>query len=190
MQQDEVDLLNRAVPLTPARIFCSLIYVPGFPLSPVLERLVSEWGDLEFVSTVSPFDFTRYYEKEMGEGLARKFVTFQRPVGQDALPGLKHTAMGNERHFCHAQGRRRVNIDPGLLTPDNLVLGTTKPCSHRPYLSSGIFADVTLIYQAKSYQPLPWTYPDYASQETIRMMNDLRGRHKLQEQVDRKDGFS
>jgi len=58
--------------------------------------------------------------------------------------------------------------------PDKLVLATTKPCGHRPYLGQGIYADLTLTYQNKSYQPLPWTYPDYAAQEIIQMFNHLR----------------
>lgn len=175
---------------SPARIFCSLIFARGFRLDRVLERLVSAWGDPEFFSRLLPFDYTRYYEEEMGGSLSRKFLSFQRLVPQDALPGLKQTARQVESCFLNDLGGRKVNIDPGLFLPDKLVLATTKPCAHRPYLSQGVFADLTLTYQRKSYQPLPWTYPDYASGETIAMMNALRGRHRVQAQLDRDGGFS
>jgi hypothetical protein len=71
-----------------------------------------------------------------------------------------------------------VNIDPGLLLPERLVLATTKAGSHRPYLGQGIYADVTLVFHKKTYQPLWWTYPDYSARETIVMLNRLRIRHR------------
>ena len=141
------------------------------------------WGELEYVSRRLPFTYTGYYEEEMGERLARKFVTFLNPVGQDSLPALKWCAKRIEGLFLNPAGGRRVNIDPGLLLPDKLVLATTKPCAHRPYLSDGVYADLTLTFNNGSYRALPWTYPDYASEETIQMLNTLRTRHALQKQV-------
>jgi hypothetical protein len=123
-----------------------------------------------------PFDYTRYYESEMGAGLGRKFVLFQEPVAQQSLPAVKWAARRVEASFLGSAGGRRVNIDPGLLLPDKLVLATTKPCAHRPYLGEGVYADLALIFHSGGFQPLPWTYPDYASEETTAMLATLRGR--------------
>jgi hypothetical protein len=74
--------------------------------------------------------------------------------------------------------RRRINLDPGYLTEAKVVLATTKDYAHRIYLGSGIFAEVALRYKeaAKSFVPLEYTYRDYEAAETIRLMNDARGR--------------
>ena len=32
-------------------------------------------------------------------------------------------------------------------------------------LSRGIYADLTSVYENGDYRPLPWTYPDWASEE-------------------------
>jgi hypothetical protein len=129
-------------------------------------------GLLEF-----PFDWTDYYGQEMGEGLRRVFVSFQEPVGQDALAEVKEEALRLEEEFSEvSEGRRRrsVNLDPGILDLDRLVLASAKNFSHRICLRGGIFAEVELIYRNGSFQPLPWTYPDYRKRETLAFFGDLR----------------
>ena len=159
-----------------ARIFCGLIYNQQIDITRIFNTLEKQWGTIDFVSRSFPFIYTRYYEKEMGPDLLRKFLCFENFIEQDALPALKWAAKRLEQTEMHPSGGRKVNIDPGLLLPDKLVLATTKSCTHRPYLGQGIYADLTLIYQSKSYKPLPWTYPDYAAEEIIQMFNDLRKR--------------
>ena len=169
-----------------AKVFCGFIYTPALDLGEVLRVLERDWGPIEFISQRSPFDYTRYYEDEMGSPLSRKFVTFREMVEQDALPRLKWEARRVEGTYRRSDGGRRVNIDPGILLPERLVLATTKPCAHRPYLERGIYADLTLIYEKGSYQPLAWTYPDYAAPQTVRMMNSLRDHYLVQKRTTRR----
>jgi hypothetical protein len=169
-----------------AKTFCGLIYVPDLDLGEVLRSLEWTWGPVEFISQRFPFDYTRYYDREMGFPLLRKFVTFREEVEQEALPEMKWEAKRVEGNFLHPTGGRRVNIDPGLLLPDRLVLATTKPCAHRPYLARGVYADLTLVYRDNSYQPLEWTYPDYAASQTVNMMNSLRVHSFLRERASRR----
>jgi hypothetical protein len=77
-----------------------------------------------------------------------------------------------------AEGKRRFNLDPGIMTLGNFVLATGKNNAHRIYLGQGIFADLTLIYRSKTYCPLEWTYPDYADPALIRILNELRESYK------------
>jgi hypothetical protein len=169
-----------------AKVFCGFIYTPELDLGEVLRLLERAWGPVEFISRRSSFDYTRYYDDEMGSPLSRKFVTFREMAEQGALPGLKWEAKRVEGAYRRSDGGRRVNIDPGILLPDRLVLATTKPCAHRPYLERGIYADVTLTYQEGSYQPLAWTYPDYAAPQTVRMMNSLRDHYLVQNRTTRR----
>jgi len=72
------------------------------------------------------------------------------------------------------RGNRRINIDPGYISPERLILATGKNYIHRVYLTKGIYADLTLIFKKGSFRPLEWTYRDYADPEMIGYLNELR----------------
>ena len=126
--------------------------------------LVEAFGDVTVKSPEIPFSFTNYYEKEMGPGLTRQWVGFHGLVEPDQLYDFKLTTGLLEKRFHAPTGRRRVNLDPGLLSLYNLVLASTKSFAHRIYLRDGIYAEPTLIFQAGKFQPLAWTYPDYQTE--------------------------
>jgi len=178
---DPVGVRSAVGPPTPAVLFCALLCAPDLDLAALLERLMEAWGDLEFISAPIPFSYTTYYHDEMGQPLVRRYLTFLRRVPQEALPVLKETSGAVEARFVRPGGGRTANIDPGLLLPDRLVLATTKAAPHRPYLGQGVYADLTLLFQRKSYRVLPWTYPDYGEPSTLRMLNRLRTRHRTQQ---------
>ncbi|MEI8217519.1 MAG: DUF4416 family protein, partial [Elusimicrobiota bacterium] len=67
-----------------------------------------------------------------------------------------------------------MNIDPGYVTPAKVVLASTKDYSHRIYLSDGIYAEVTMMFQKGSYVFLPWTYSDYQSKAALQFFNRIR----------------
>ena len=81
-------------------------------------------------------------------------------------------------------GKRRINIDPGFLSLGKLILATTKDQCHRVYLGKGIFAEVTLFYKQKTFNPWPWTYPDYQSREYLEIFNSIRGIYQEQIKTD------
>jgi hypothetical protein len=70
-----------------------------------------------------------------------------------------------------------VNIDPGYISLSHAILATTKGYAHRPYLRDGIYADLTLIYRNRSFQPLEWTYPDYRQDQIILLFNQFRKKY-------------
>ncbi len=131
------------------------------------------FGPMAWTGLVHPFEETAYYEREFGIGLQRTFCGFQNLVSQGRLVEAKLKAIELEREWS-ILGRRRLNIDPGLLTPERLVLATRKNFTHRIYLGSGVFADLTLIFQKGSFRPLPWSYPDYAASDSIAFWNGVR----------------
>ena len=116
-----------------------------------------------------PFAYTDYYYREMGEPLRRRFATIAGLWASDLLPEAKITT-----NRLEGSGPRRFNLDPGLLTLHSLILASTKPHAHRIPLHSGIYAEVTLIYRDGGFQALPWTYPDYASDEYQRILLEIR----------------
>jgi hypothetical protein len=138
------------------------------------------YGRIDFMSTLIPFNTTTYYQAEMGENLMRRFIAFEKLIGPDMLPEVKRWTDGLESKHKDGEGNRRVNLDPGYIALDHLILATNKKYSHRPYLRDGIYADLALIYKKKGFQPLEWTYPDYGSEEIIEIMNRLRERYRVQ----------
>jgi hypothetical protein len=112
----------------------------------------------------------------MGPHIWRRLISFEKLVPRDQLPDIKCFCMDLEKQFLDEQGNRRVNLDPGLLTTENLILATGKNFSHRIYLRRGIFAEMTLYYHNQRFNRLPWTYPDYGSEEFCAIFTDMRKR--------------
>ncbi len=163
---------RRSVP-SPAKLLVSVIYREEETFRESLSRIAGIFGEVERTSDPFPFDRTEYYAREMGAPLLRRFVVMAREVPRDALAGAKVAAEGVEEEFAR-DGRRTVNVDPGLLTDENFLLATGKNYSHRIYLKDGVFADLTLVYRGGEYRALPWTYPDCASDAIRAFLGDVR----------------
>lgn len=131
------------------------------------------FGPIDFESPTLPFNYTNYYQKEFGSGLSRKFIAFKKLIPSQNLAAIKILTNKIENKFSQ-KDQRKINIDPGYLTMAKLVLASTKDYCHRIHLNMGIFAEITLVYQNKSFQPLEWTYPDYRSAQYLRIFQQIR----------------
>ncbi|MCD6098911.1 DUF4416 family protein [bacterium] len=158
----------------PVKLFVGLIvFEPEKNLSSVLPRLSSEFGEIERLSSVIPFDFTDYYEQEMGAPLWRLWVSFKNLFDYGRLADAK--LFTNSVEECLSVGGSRVvNIDPGVLTLLNVVLASAKFAPQRVYLGSGIHAEIELMYHRGRFEPLPWTYPDYRCDVALSFFKELR----------------
>lgn len=161
----------------PARVVISVLALRGDTVGPAQSQLVEQLGPVEEEVGPLPFEFTSYYDEELGAGINRWLWVFADLVEGSDLVRLKCLTNDLERAFAR-RGRRTFNLDPGLMTLGNFVLATGKNNAHRIYLGKGIFADLTLVYRGGSYIPLEWTYPDYADPELIGILNTLRETYK------------
>ncbi len=161
----------------PAKLFMSLIASEDEFLHRGIKDLCLDFGEIDSTSERLPFCFTDYYAKEMGDHLFRHFITFKNLISINLLPDVKRSTNGFEERYATPSGNRRLNIDPGYVCLEHVILATTKGYAHRPYLRDGIYADLTLIYRNKSFQPLEWTYPDYRQEEVIKLFNQFRKRY-------------
>jgi hypothetical protein len=109
----------------------------------------------------------------MGPGIRRRFLSFRDTVFPDLLPEIKIKTNDLEQKYAR-EGRRKINLDPGLLDLNRLVLATTKNTGHRIPLCRGIYGEVTLIYMKKDFHPLPWTYSDFRSPEYTLILKEIR----------------
>ena len=128
---------------------------------PVLRRLASYLGPVDLVGPLWPFTSTDYYAREMGGGLRRCLASFLHLAGAAQLTDWKVFTNSLEKRWSLG-GRRLVNLDPGYVARERLVLATGKNYSHRIYLGQGIYGDLTLLAGPGGFQALAWSYPDYA----------------------------
>jgi len=166
----------------PALLFMSIFSGCWDAFWPRLKpELAALYGPLAYCSEPFAFDHTAYYTKEFGQSLTRRVLGFARLLEQDRLAEAKLAANQLEQAYGQTAAggvfHRIFNIDPGLLSLERLVLATGKNYTHRVYLGSTVWADVTLIYQKggnrledgsrqkAGWMALPWTFPDYAGAE-------------------------
>lgn len=163
----------------PARLVISVLVGSDQALWPDLkERLQVCFGPLDSEYGPVPFAWTDYYDAELGDPpLSRYVLAFAGLVEQDTLADIKHVCLDLERKYRRQDGRRRFNVDPGLLTYDRLVLASMKNYTHRIYLGRGIFADLTLIYRKGHWHALDWTYPGYADKDMLAHVACLREKY-------------
>lgn len=158
----------------------SSLFSPERPcIDQAIERLKEIYGPVEWESPELFFDRTTYYAREMGWPLHRRFVSFKRLVPPEGLVEIKLTTNRIEAEYAE-DGKRRINIDPGIISAERLVLATGKNYIHRIYLGQGIYADLTLIFVKGSYRSLDWTYRDYADPEMVQYFNDIRAAYREQ----------
>lgn len=146
-------------------------------LSTVYAELIQRLGRIDFTSELLPFTTTNYYEAEMGTDIHRQFISFERLIDAGTLAEMKLFTNTVEQSFTIKKPEgdaRRVNLDAGYLTLAKLVLASTKNHAHRIYLCDGIYAEITLRFYRKTFQPLEWSYPDYRLPTYITIFNKIR----------------
>ncbi len=159
------------------KLFAGIILQRDIDLAAVLDALTPVMGAIEEQAPPLPFTYTTYYDKEMGPGLLRTFVLASPLVDREVLPDIKLATNEIESSFS-SDGKRRVNIDPGYVALEHVILATTKGYAHRVYLREGIYADLTLRYIDGTYRVLDWTYPDYREDRTISLAVEWREKLK------------
>lgn len=164
-------------PFTPAQalLFWSVLYCEESVLRSELIRDFEKVAGPILVYSHSFYPMAKYYSSEMGkeDRLKRLFFVSLRPVERDILLTAKKKALIWEEVWKD-EGARQVNIDPGILTLENVVLSTAKPYSHRIYLADGIYAELCLIFKEGCFRPLPWSYPDYSHQQVVDFFHFMR----------------
>jgi hypothetical protein len=157
----------------------SLILAREDLTGPVLRRLAEYWGPLDLVGPLWPFTATDYYAREMGGGLWRCLASFLHLANAALLSDWKVFTNALEERFSLG-GRRLVNLDPGYVARERLVLATGKNYAHRIYLDKGIYGDLTLLAGPGGFEALPWSYPDYATGPMPKLLALMRRKYLWQ----------
>jgi len=168
--------MAEAIPFTPVKLICGILAVRKRVFLKSLEWLEERFGPIDHTSPIMEFKFTDYYRKQMGKDLKRKFVSFREIVPPDKLSETKIATNALEKEMKKEFGSvtRVVNLDPGYLTPSALIMATAKDFSHRIPLQMGIYAHLEFLFGKNEVKTLPWTYPDFRTEEYQRFFLEVR----------------
>lgn len=174
------------------KLICGMISARAELFNRAQVRLEETLGQADVCSEIIPFDFTNYYDEEMGCPRLRKFIAFEELIDPSQLAEIKRATNFLEDEFAQTCSpaarigeqkkivRRPINLDPGYVAPSKLILASMKDFSHRIYLEGGVFAEVTLQYR-NGWQTLPWTFPDYGSGRYHPFLEAVRARLREQQ---------
>lgn len=143
------------------------------------QALDEKFGAFDLVSDVWDFTQTDYYKEQTGTNILRQFVSIERTISPGRLAKMKHKTNKIERVLAEEMEvdlPRPVNLDPGIISPANLVLATTKNFAHRIYIGKKMFAEVTLMYDNGAWRTFEYTYPDYRQECYFKFFDKVRNR--------------
>jgi len=158
-------------------LFTGIIFNERIDPAGLILELESQFSRADHVSEIFDFNFTDYYNSEMGESLSRRFISFSDLISPEELPGIK--ILTNEIEIKYAvSGKRTVNLDPGYISDANVIIATTKNYYQRVPLTDGIYAQMEYVIKGKSLHALEWTYPDFRTDKYMNFFQDMLGLYK------------
>ena len=171
--------MGEILPPKPVKLFIGMLSPDAALFDACADMVSSAYGPIDYQSRIIPWAYSDYYSAEMGDGILRKFIFFERLIDPAELSSVKNNTNRIEQGFARHTGerqQRRINLDPGYVSEAKVVLATTKDYAHRIYLNHGIYAEVTLRYahHHRSFTPFDYTYPDYSSETYTSMFNAAR----------------
>jgi len=160
-------ILGNAKNPYPVKLFLAIMYCDEGIRQKALDAWIERFGNIEFsYGPVTVSIYTEYYGDEMGPDIKKCFYTFTKLIDRSQLPEIK-TISNTFEVEQSADGKRVVNLDPGYISTDKLVLATTKDFYHRIYLGNGIYGEVTLHFRHGKFRYFSWTYPDYKEEAGV-----------------------
>ena len=121
----------------------------------------------------------------MGNELLRRFFSFEKRIDRDRLPDMKFCCNKIEKGLGDKVNDftfRTVNLDPGIMTADNLVMSSHREYNQRIYLTKGVFAELTLVWARGQFVRLPWTPEDFIHEEAVEFFMRVRQQFDIVEE--------
>ena len=142
------------------KLISGVLYTDKSLLQQAKSLMIQNYGEIDFESDVFIFDVSDYYHQEMGSQINRIFWSFEKLINPKDIARIKIECNKIEDQLA-IQENRKVNLDPGYLDYDKIVLASAKYNWQKIYLDYGIYADLTLRYKKGNYYPFPWSFPDF-----------------------------
>lgn len=156
-----------------AVMFIASLFSSQEVLNATAPKLRDLFGRIYFETPSLPWNYSTYYDGELGTPLYRHLMFFEGITDPSSLVEAKLAVMEIEERFS-ANGKRQINLDPGYMTLAKVVLASKKNYSHRIYLGMGVFCELELFYQEGRFNPLPYTYFDYRDDQFLKFFTKAR----------------
>ena len=144
----------------PVKLFVGILYTKADQLAKAADALAEAFGKIDHKSPEFNFDVSAYYRDEMGWPISRKFFSFQDLISPEEIARIKIKTNEIEARLAVGE-KRKINLDPGYMDYNKVVLASAKFSAQKIYLSHGIYADPTLWYENGGYHPYPFSFPDF-----------------------------
>ena len=161
------------------KLFTGILYSDTEVLEQALLCLENVYGPVDYRSPEFDFDLTDYYVPEMGKPIQRFFIAFEKLIHPKSIARIKIETNDIENRIV-SDRKRKVNLDPGYLDYDKVVLASAKYNGQKIYLDHGIWADLTLHYEKGRFDPYPWSFPDFKSGIYNEVFLEIRRLYKEQ----------
>ena len=142
----------------------AFVLQPGAEWLPeVINALERTWGKIRHKGKLFAFDKTPYYTPEMGEGLYRGVISFEKTIPPETIAEEKERSNALELTMAMADNpeSRRVNIDIGYMDSDKVVLPSYKRGPFKLYAGKGVWLDMLLTYAKGQFHPTAWAFEDF-----------------------------
>ena len=144
----------------PAVLMVSVLYGSEDILEESVRSLEEAFGPVALRSDPYAFDMSDYYRPEMGDGLRRVWLAFEKPVTPDGLVDWKLVCASLEEDMSE-EGRRTANLDPGYLDFGKLVLASFKEAPDKIYMGRSVWAHTCLRYGHGRFIAPDHSFPDF-----------------------------
>ena len=149
--------------------FCEPVQLLAFVLqrgpewnAELLQKLEETWGAIRHKGKLFAFDKTDYYTPEMGDGLYRGVLSFEKCIPAETIAQEKARSNEFELAFANAGSEHRcVNIDIGYMDLDKVVLPSYKRGPFKLYAGEGVWLDMLLTYAKGEFHPTAWAFDDF-----------------------------
>lgn len=163
----------------PVKLFCGVLYSDDRLLNNARLLLIEKYGEIDYQSDPFNFEISEYYRPEMGWPIFRAFWSFDKLINPNEIARVKIECNEIEDQLAVA-GNRKVNLDPGYMDYDKIVLASAKYNGQKIYLNDGIYADLTLRYEKGNFYPYPWSFPDFKNGQYNQTFLRIREIYKVQ----------
>ncbi|MFH1943175.1 MAG: DUF4416 family protein [bacterium] len=161
------------------KLFVGILYSDSTILADGLALLDERYGEMDYRSKSFAFTMTDYYVPEMGSPITRMFVSFDRLIHPKEIARIKCETNDIENQRA-VDGKRKINLDPGYMDYDKVVLASAKYNGQKIYLDHGIWADLTLHFEKGRFDPYAWSFPDFKEGIYDEVFLEIRQRYKMQ----------
>src|SRR3989338_3060338 len=141
-------------------LFIAALYSDEEVYDKSVSFLKEKFGNVIIESKPYNFTFTDYYNEEMGSGLVKRFIVFRKEANKKELAQVRKLTGEIEDKF-RVNGKRKINLDPGHISSDEVVLASVKKKDFKEEIGNGIFAHRIYAFENGKVKTFFHTFPDY-----------------------------